>query len=328
MIHIDKLILENFQTHKKTEIDFSKHFNVIVGASRTGKSSVVRALDFLFYNNWYEDYIRFGSDQVKITAKLSNGKTIIREKSTKVSKILIIDGDKEQRFESFGFTLPQEVIDVIGVSPIEIEAKEPILANVSNQDDPLFLLYGTGTDRTKILSRLSGLHWIDFALKDLNKDRRTKATEVELLKEANASLKEKLKGFSNLDKIKDDFLLEKERLTHLKHVESLVNIGKGLVAKITNWKKEYQLVQDLKKIDFTQETTRLDKLIYLASNIIQPLQELDRKLSVNSYSSGNVRINLQNLSNTIVTLENQIVEEEKLNPRCQTCGQEIHQEVH
>ena len=105
MIHIERLSLNDFQTHKNTVIDFSPHFNVIVGSTRSGKSSVVRALDFLLYNNWYEDYQRFGSSKVEIIARLSTGKTVTRTKSSKINKIAIADGKKIDRFESFGFNL-------------------------------------------------------------------------------------------------------------------------------------------------------------------------------------------------------------------------------
>jgi exonuclease SbcC len=323
MIHINEITLENFQTHKKTVIDFSPHFNVIVGPTRSGKSSLVRALDFLLYNNWYEDYQRFYSDAAVITVKLSNGKTIVRSKNSKINKITITDSTgKIQRFESFGFSLPEEVIEALGVIPIDIGTKDPILANVANQDDPLFLLYTTGTDKTKVLSRLSGLHWIDFALKDLNADRHSSTKSIQLLKDANEQLLEKLKIFKNLNNVRIQFTLEKERLSRLKKVDELYQKGKALTAKTTQWKNSYQEVQDLKKINFSVEKHRLENIIHV-SEILQGLQDLNKKLEINNRSIDNLKTQLKlNLDIQKVT-QLKITEEESKILICPTCKQEI-----
>jgi exonuclease SbcC len=328
MIYIDELELVDFQTHKKTVIKLSPFFNVIVGPTRSGKSSAVRALDFLLYNNWYEDYQRFDSSKTTITAKLSTKKIVTREKSGKINRITIKDGaGKTERFEAFGTSLPSEVIAALGVSPIEIGTKDPIFANVANQDDPLFLLYASGTDRTKILSRLSGLHWLDYALKDLNTDRRTKSGEIQFLEETNTQLLEKLKAFKNLDTFRNHIKDAKEHLANIKKASTLLQDSRVLFNKAAQWKKDYQEVQKLKTIDFPTETSRLEKIIYIQSEILQPLQEQNRKITANEISSVNIRTHQKVLANSIEILEKQIAEEEKRVPTCTACGQEIKQAV-
>jgi exonuclease SbcC len=331
MIHIEELELVDFQTHKKTVLRFSPYFNVIVGSTRSGKSSVVRALDFLLYNNWYEDYQRFDASKAVLTAKLSNNKIVKREKGTKVNRITIYQTDNPkappQRFEAFGTTLPSEVTSALGVIPIDIGIKEPIYANVANQDDPLFLLYSSGTDRTKVLSRLSGLHWLDYALKDLNADRRTRSGEIQLLEEANSKLVEKLKTFRNLESFKDSVTLEKDRLVHIKRVSTLLNSSRVLISRTSQWKKNYQEMQSLKTIDFPTEISRLEKVISIQSSIIQPLLDLGRKISTNEQSIANTKIHLRTLANSQTELEKQIAIEASKIPVCETCGQELREKV-
>lgn len=322
MIHIDSITLENFQTHKKTTVALSPFFNVIIGSSRSGKSSFVRATDFLLYNNWYEDYVRFGADHTTITAKLSNGKTIVREKGPKTNKIAIL-GEKEERFESFGFTLPSEVSKTMGIIPIEIEAKDPVCVNISNQDDPLFLLYETGTDRTKVLSRLSGLHWIDFALKDLSKDRRTKSAEVEFLKESNASLRQKLKSFTSIDSLRVNLNVEKARLTSLKKVTSLIQSSKNLLVRTTNWKREFQLVQNLKGVDFKATIAKLNHLI-LVEKHLKELQDVERRLRTNKASLDTTTSTLQAVSLAKCNVQEELAK----TPLCPTCNQVVKEPIH
>lgn len=323
MIHIQKINLVDFQTHKNTTIEFSPHFNVVVGSTRSGKSSLVRALDFLLYNNWYEDYQRFGSKYAVVTATLSNGRVITRTKGTNTNKIDVTLGKEVQRFESFGTSLPAEVIALLGAAPIDIGTKDPILANVANQDDPLFLLYSTGTDRTKILSRLAGLHWLDYALKDLNKDKRTKSSEVQYLKESNEQLLTKLRAFKDLDKVRESFNMEKVSLSYLKEVEKLITVGRSLSARAVQWKRDYQEVQLLKTVDFPAEIARTQRIIDIQTNLLTPLQEISRKLIVNKQSSENIKKHISTLREDYLALNAKIEDAKLKTPTCATCGQEL-----
>lgn len=327
MIYIEELELIDFQTHKRTIIKFDPHFNVMVGSTRSGKSSVVRALDFLLYNNWYEDYQRFDTKETTVNAKLSNGRLLSRIKSSHINKASITDGTNTQRFEAFGTSLPAEIIATMGVIPIEIGNKDPILANVANQDDPLFLLYATGTDRTKVLSRLSGLHWLDYALKDLNADRRTKSGETQFLQDANVQLLTKLKSFENIEDLKSALLLVQRSFTRIKKVATLVHASRVLLNKTAQWKKDYQEVQDLKTINFSVECNRLEKLIYIQSEVLHPLQDLSRKLITNTQSLENTKTYQRTLDSSKATIEKQLAEELTKVPICSECGQEIKQRV-
>lgn len=329
MITIDELVLKDFQTHKLTTVKFSPHFNVIVGPTRSGKSSLVRALDFFLYNNWYEDYQRFYSDYTEVTGKLSNGKIIKRTKSDKINRITITTGKDVERFEGFGINLPQEVVRAIGVHPIQIGSKDSILANVTNQDDPLFLLYATGTDRTKVLSRLSGLHWLDFALKDLNASRLSNSKLIQETKEANEKALEKLKTFKNLPEFKNKLTVEKERLSRLKYTSSLVGSGQLIVNKIIRWKNDYQAIQKLKKINYALEIPRLEKLLHLQESLIQPLHDLKSKYSSNTYSLNNIKSQLITLKDSIA----RVTEDLSKISVCSECGRpydigDLHEQEH
>ena len=47
---IDKIKIENIQSHKNTELNLSNGINVIVGSSNNGKSAILRALYWAIYN--------------------------------------------------------------------------------------------------------------------------------------------------------------------------------------------------------------------------------------------------------------------------------------
>ena len=47
---IRKLNIQNIQSHKNTELEFSPGINAIVGSSNNGKSAILRALYWVRYN--------------------------------------------------------------------------------------------------------------------------------------------------------------------------------------------------------------------------------------------------------------------------------------
>jgi exonuclease SbcC len=53
---IKRFDLVDFQSHKETHLEFVEGLNVIIGPSDSGKSSVVRALNFLISYEWNEEY--------------------------------------------------------------------------------------------------------------------------------------------------------------------------------------------------------------------------------------------------------------------------------
>ena len=47
---LNKIKIENFQSHKKTELDLVPGVNVVVGKSNSGKTAILRALKWLVFN--------------------------------------------------------------------------------------------------------------------------------------------------------------------------------------------------------------------------------------------------------------------------------------
>jgi len=54
---IKKLILKNFQIHKKLVLEFDEKITVIKGSNDSGKSSIIRAIYWIFYNQPTGDWM-------------------------------------------------------------------------------------------------------------------------------------------------------------------------------------------------------------------------------------------------------------------------------
>jgi len=67
---IKQLTIKNFQSHKKTKLEFSDGVNIIIGQSDSGKTAIIRALNWVVNNKPSGDSFRShwgGDTNVEIT---------------------------------------------------------------------------------------------------------------------------------------------------------------------------------------------------------------------------------------------------------------------
>ena len=197
-IFITKLQLENFQKHTHLELEFVDGVNVIHGHTDAGKSCIVRAIKWIFFNEPKGDCIRKeGTKKTTVKVWLNNGSIIERIKSDTVNAY-IINEDNKNRYDSIGKTIPEDVRKVLDINPLDIDGEEIIL-NVANQISLPFLMDKSGTFRNKLFNKLTGADLLDNAMQGLNSDllhinKEEKSEQIHLeenKKELEIILKEK-----------------------------------------------------------------------------------------------------------------------------------------
>lgn len=169
---IKKIKLQNFQSHKDTEILLDKGLTVILGPTDQGKSAIVRALKWVLYNEPRgTDFITAGCKTCRVSLEMSNGAVIIRERDGSKNRYILQRDGQEQVFEGFGVNVPSEITNAHGIPKIQIDTDKSTIVNLAEQLEPPFLLSETGGNRAKALGRLIGIHIIDaaqrFTLRDL-----------------------------------------------------------------------------------------------------------------------------------------------------------------
>ena len=71
---IRRLVIDNFQSHEHTEVEFGSGLNVVVGPSDFGKSALVRALRWVLYNEPRgANFIRAGTKVCQVKVKWMMG---------------------------------------------------------------------------------------------------------------------------------------------------------------------------------------------------------------------------------------------------------------
>ncbi|GAV22514.1 AAA family ATPase [Carboxydothermus pertinax] len=202
-MYLEKLILVNFQSHKYTEFNFEPGLNVIVGESDRGKTAVLRALRWLFYNEPKgTEFIRVGEKEARVTAYFSNGLILSRERSERKNRyVLMKPGEEPVVFEKFGQEVPPEIVEALRIHKVRLDKDWEVALNLGSQLEPPFLLFESGTRKAKAIGQFQGVHLLDYAAKSVSRDIRSIDEEIRYKNNEITALKEKLTEFTDLPEL-------------------------------------------------------------------------------------------------------------------------------
>ncbi len=155
---IKSITLQNFQSHKNTTVLFCDGINAIVGLSDSGKTSILRAIDWVVNNKPSgEEFISSWSKETSVTITLDNGVIVKRGRSPSDNYYMIDD----EEFRAFGVHVPIEIKNVMNIEQINIE----------KQLDPPFLLGSSPGEVAQILNQIVDLGGIDCAISNIRKEK-------------------------------------------------------------------------------------------------------------------------------------------------------------
>lgn len=204
MSNIKRLIVDNFQSHQHTEVEFGLGLNVVVGPSDFGKSALVRALRWVLYNEPRgANFIRVGAKVCKVKVEMDDGTIVTRLRSTtgKNQYLLKRPDQDELVFEGFGSDVPAEIIQVTGVRKIIIDEHSKAELNLASQLEGPFLLAENGALRAKVIGQLGGVHILDWAQRSVNTELRRLGEQEKRSQEELQQLSESLKSYEYLPEL-------------------------------------------------------------------------------------------------------------------------------
>ena len=215
MKYIEKVILQNFQSHKNSVIEFDNQLNVIVGPSDSGKTAILRGIRWALYNEPSGDYfVREGESECSVTIVLNDGTKIKRYRSKSKNSYFIYDSDNNEiKFEGFGTSVPQEIIDKTGIKKILLDSEQSNAVNLSDQLEGAFLLSERTSTRASSIGRLVGVNIIDDALRETLKDSRNLSSTKKNIEDNIFSLEKELSEYEYLD----------ELMSRIDYIEKLKN---------------------------------------------------------------------------------------------------------
>lgn len=228
-----KLIIENFQSHEYTEIDFVPGLNVFVGPSDSGKSAILRALRWVLFNQPRGgDFIRSGAKRCEVRLRLDDGTEIVRIRSKSINRYILRTPDgAEEVYESLGSGAHPMVVQAHQMMPLTWDQKETVIQLGMQLDGP-FLLSESGGSKAKLIGRISGAHWIDLALKDTTRERNQLLGEMKRVEKQQTTVDEKLAPYESVPQLEQDLAIAKQAYAqaqqHQKRLDSLRSLAEQL----------------------------------------------------------------------------------------------------
>ena len=301
----------------------------------SGKSSVIRALNYVFTNkkpNGVEYKRRPDAKGFEIDVTV-DGHTIKRIKSTKINEYQI-DGES---YKDIGTSVPDKLYNVTNIRPIKVGADE-FNVQLAKQFDPHFLMFLPDSSKVKFLNRLSGAHILDIALKETNRDllsleKDKLANENELtvvqstinnlidvispikdiVRDARVKYEQMCESKERLDKLKqakehlDSWNKQKLEFDSINYIISKVNIEgfEKAVVRLNDLKKLYSSFTDT----YTQAVNVADainKIDTLDVSMLEKSKTRLDKLHELLYNYQNVKLEMDSLCNQMEDLDGKI----------------------
>ena len=300
---IENINIQNYQSHENTDMDFDPGVNVIIGLSDTGKSAIIRALKWVFFNRPLGDAYRskWGGD-TSVTLSINNNK-ITRERSKKDGNVYKLNS---MVFKAMSTGVPDEIVDAVKINAL----------NLQSQIDPHFLFSNTPGEVASHINQITGLHKIDTGLHNLKKG-------LDSFNKKEIIQKEDIEKFENerdilapvipimeadillADKLNNEVNQKKEKITTLERIIKNAE-------KTQNGINEYNWIGDVEK-----SISGFDKKINKFKNIREKINRL--YICLRHIEKNNNRV-----EQIMIDLKKDEQEFNKLMPEtCPLCGQDV-----
>jgi exonuclease SbcC len=275
---IKSVILENFQSHVFSELEFHEGVNVITGSSDSGKSALIRGIYWLINNRpsgeSFKNWKAKKSDQVAIELVTDKNKVAILRNDSKTSYI-VNDG---KPLEAIRTDVPSQVNDAINISEY----------NLQTQFDPYFLLQTSSGDIARKLNEYADIEVIDVLFHNIDSEVRKTNEAISNNKSDKQQKENELLEYQNLDDIK--IIIDNISKNYEKSVEtsSSLNLLNKSIESLESIISERESLKSILALDAKitslinsiEETKALKEKQDILLNTIRSLEEI--KTEINS----------------------------------------------
>lgn len=242
---IQSLLLENFESHKKTILEFPPGLTVFVGETDRGKSGSFRAYQWVVENSPGGEWMLplYWKGDTKVTAVFTDPDAVVQRIRSKSKNLYRLNNNEPV---NAGTSVPADIASAINVDTV----------NFQSQIDRAFLMFETAGERGRILNKIAGLDKIEFTLSNAKSDvlKLNKAWESE--KQKIKEKKEELLQYEDIE----------ERESKIARLDMLFGMQKTAKNRARLLEKVLNDISDINK--------RIDKIspILNAGTILKELQ--------------------------------------------------------
>ncbi|MFR9278367.1 MAG: AAA family ATPase [Ezakiella coagulans] len=258
---ISIIIIKNFQSHRHTVLNLDEHVNVILGSSDVGKTAILRALGWVFFNEPQGTaFIRAGETSTSVELIYSDGYSVKRIRNKKFNGYHINhpNFDEPKKLSGFGSSVPEEIQEITGVRKFEIADKIESSITYQTQLEGAFLLSESSIKKAKAIGAISNVNIIDRAIQIANSNIKDFRKNINTSEEALKNSEEQIKEYDNLDERKQNLEKVKDLYSELiqknKMNENLSVLNQRLDNNIERIKTEENTIKSLSFVDETYKT--------------------------------------------------------------------------
>ncbi len=219
---INSIQLKNFRSWKDVLIEFCSGVNVITGENDSGKTNILRGINWDVNNRPTGDDIfpLYWEGNPEVALNIED-KTVTRYRS-KTENLYKLTGHKDS-FKSFGQGVPEAIRQHLNFSPV----------NIAFQLEGPFLLGRSPADVARYYNDAVNLEIIDQAISNIAKTLRDEKSELAKLKSDQEKHIEKLKDFEWLEEAEPKLIalekLQAARLRKEKEFSDLHTLTESLI---------------------------------------------------------------------------------------------------
>jgi exonuclease SbcC len=231
---LTKATVENFQSHKKTVLEFVPGVNVIIGPSDAGKSALFRAINWPISNRPLGDAFRseWGGD-TRVELFFAEGSTVERLRSPSRNSY-ILNGEE---LKAFGTEVPEEVEKAIALDGY----------NIQSQMDPPFLLSSTPGEAARMLNKAASIDEIDLVTSGIMKSLNRINTEIKHNERQLEEYAERMKQYEALPEIEKHIEQVEKKEEQQAKLSGRIASLKRLAARAGQVQHELQRTQHIPK---------------------------------------------------------------------------------
>jgi DNA repair protein SbcC/Rad50 len=267
------LTIHNFYSHRHSEFKFAEGTNVLIGLSDSGKSSVLKALNWVFFNTPSgNSFQRWGTDETWVEVVFCDNeiKHTIRRELVKGKNVYYMDNYAP--FKAFGTTVPEEIQKVLNINSV----------NVQSQISPHFLLSNTPGEVARHFNRVARLDDIDKATTNINswvdgikQSIRHKENDLKENIKKLTSFKYLVKLEVDLEVLEDMAAQENGMRSNFKQLTKLTDKISGVSDEIKRYSKVLEMETPINRIidlistkkELEMRYTKLKKFTHFIENI-------------------------------------------------------------
>jgi len=153
--HLKKIIIQNFQSHKESSLDFHPGINAIVGITGSGKSSIMRAFRLVWENRPSDEtkYRSWWGGETKVNLIHADGHTVERIRGKE--NLYIVDGKRNAAFRT---DVPESAKKILNISYV----------NYQWQKEQFFMLGDNPPELARKLNAAINLEDIGITISNIN----------------------------------------------------------------------------------------------------------------------------------------------------------------